>query len=61
MFKKLKKYIELKRRERIETLETLSTICLFLGRETRGKHGIYGEHFASHFRELKSISEELRK
>lgn len=58
MIKKLKKHFELKKRERIEVLETLSTICSFL--ELKSKKSGYCYMFRGHYKALKEISNELQ-
>ena len=45
----------------VEILETLCTICLFLDTFSRRSHIPSGEHFHSHFNELKMYSEQLRQ
>lgn len=59
MFKKIKNYLLLKKRMRIEMLETLAAICLYLGTDNRRNK--YSNFMYGHFRELKALSEELRK
>ena len=58
--KKLKLLISYKKAV-IEILETLCSICLFLGSEGRRTHNKYTPYMDSHFRVLKKYSEELRK
>lgn len=63
MIKAFLKRRKLQRRAMIEILETLCTICLcFIDLDMRNHYaGRYWSTFSSHFRELKSISEELRE
>ena len=60
MFKKIKKYFRLKKRMRIEVLETLASICLYLDYESRLSRNANGVFMRGHFNELKAISEALR-
>lgn len=61
MFKKIKNYFTFKKRMNIEILETLATICLYLEFDSRRNHNANGVFMHGHFKELKAISEELRK
>ena len=58
MLRKIIKALTLKKRMRIEVIETLCTICLYLESEGRYRHNAV--HMRSHFDELKHISCDLR-
>ena len=63
MFKKIKNYFSLQRRIQIEILETLCTICLWLGRDGfdgRYNRNPYSSYMVGHFNTLKDLSKELR-
>ena len=60
MLRKIIKALTLNKRMRIEVIETLCTICLFLEREGRYRNNYYAEHMRSHFAELKHISCDLK-
>nr|DAF82261.1 MAG TPA: hypothetical protein [Caudoviricetes sp.] len=60
MLRKIIKALTLKKRMRIEVIETLCTICLYLESEGRYRHNHYAVHMRSHFDELKHISCDLR-
>ena len=55
MFKKIKNYFGLKKRTRIEVLETLASICLYLDYESRLSRNANGVFMRGHFNELKAI------
>lgn len=61
MFKRIKDYFSLQKRIQIEVLETLCTICLYLDFDGHYGRNHYAEYCGSHFKELKRLSEELRK
>ena len=61
MFKKIKNYFTFKKRMRIEIIETLATICLYLESDSRRNQNAHGVFMHGHFRELKALSFELRK
>ena len=60
MFKKIKRYFELKRRIQFEVLETLCTICLYMCHDGHYGRNPYARHMDSHFKSLKDLSTELR-
>ena len=60
MLKKIKNYFDLQRRIKIETLETLCTICLYLGYDGHYSKNRYAEFMRDHFECLKELSNELR-
>lgn len=61
MLRKIIKALTLKKRMRIEVIETLCTICLYLEREGRYRNIYpYADHMRGHFNELKHISCDLR-
>ena len=61
MIKKLKNYLRLQRRIKIEILETLASICLYLDYDGHFGRNRYAEYMGFHFKELKNLSEELRE
>lgn len=61
MFKKLKNYFIFKKRMKIELLETLATICLYLEFDSRTNRNANGVFMRGHFNELKALSFELKK
>ena len=61
MFKKIKNYFTFKKRMRIEILETLSTICLYLESDSRSYRNRNGVFMRGHFNELKALSSELKR
>lgn len=60
MIKRIKNYFSLKKRVQIEMLETLASICLYLDYDGHFARNHYAEYMQSHFRQLKSLSQELR-
>lgn len=60
MLRKIIKALTLKKRMRIEVIETLCTICLYLESEGRYGHNRYAYFVRDHFNELKHISCDLR-
>lgn len=60
MLKKIKQYFKLKRQIQHEVLETLCTICLYLG-HIPGSHNPYRNYMFSHASALKSLSAESRE
>lgn len=56
MIKKIRFYKSLL----IEIVETLCTICLYLGIEGAHSHNRMTMHMSSHFKVLKRFSEEMR-
>ena len=61
MFKKIKNYFSFKKRMRIEILETLATICLYLESDSRSYRNANGVFMRGHFNVLKALSYELRR
>ena len=61
MFKKIKNYFTFKKRMRIEILETLATICVYLESDSRRNQNTHGVFMHGHFKALKELSYELRK
>ena len=61
MFKKIKNYFTFKKRMKIEILETLATICLYLEFDSRTNRNVNGVFMRGHFNELKALSYELRR
>ena len=61
MFKKIKNYFTFKKRMRIEILETLATIFLYLESDSRSHRNANGVFMRGHFIELKTLSYELRR
>ena len=61
MFKKIKNYFTFKKRMRIEILETLGTICLYLESDSRSYRNANGVFMRGHFNVLKALSIELKK
>lgn len=61
MIKKLIARIKLRRQIKIEMLETLASICLYLECEGRRTHNREAQYMHSHFYELKRMSQELRE
>lgn len=61
MFKKLKNYFTFNKRMKIEILETLATICLYLESDSRSNRNANGVFMRGHFNELKTLSIELKK
>ena len=59
MFKKIRRYFRLQRVIRIEVLETLCSICMYLHHERRHMNP-YTQHMLDHFIVLKRLSKELR-
>lgn len=57
----MKKKIKFYRALVVELIETLCSICLYLESDSRRNHNPCGMYMRSHFEELKSFSEELRK
>lgn len=57
----MKKKIKFYRALVVELIETLCSICLYLESDNRRNHNPCGMYMRSHFEELKSFSEELRK
>ena len=60
MFKKIKNWFSLQKRIQIEILETLCTICLYLGHDNRYDKNPYAGYMIGHFKSLKEFSKELR-
>ncbi len=60
MFKKIRKYFDLKKRIELEKLETLATICKYHEHEGYRTRNPYAQFMHCHFEELKSLSKELR-
>ena len=46
---------------KIEILETLATICLYLESDSRSNRNANGVFMRGHFNELKTLSIELKK
>ena len=61
MFKKIKNYFTFKKRMKIEILETLATICLYLEFDSRTNRKANGVFMRGHFNELKALSFELKR
>lgn len=61
MIKRIKNYFSLKRRMKIEILETLASICLYLDYDGHFGRNHYAEYMRSHFHQLKALSQELRE
>ena len=61
MIKRIKNYFSFKKRMKIEILETLASICLYLDYDGHYGHNRYAEYIRSHFTELKALSQELRE
>lgn len=57
----MKKKIKFYRALVVELIETLCSICLYLESDSGRNHNPCGMYMRSHFEELKSFSEELRK
>ena len=57
----MKKKIKFYRALVVEVIETLCSICLYLESDSRYRRNPCGMYMKSHFDELKSFSEELRK
>ena len=60
MFKKIKQYFKFKKQIQHEVIETLCTICLYLG-HIQEYRNLYRNHMFSHADALKSLSNELRE
>lgn len=64
MFKRIKKYFEKRKMQKQiqhELLETMASICLYLGYASRHTHNPYGEHMRSHLEAMKHYSEKIRE
>lgn len=61
MIRRIKNYLSFKRRMQTEILETLASICLYLDYDGHYGRNRYAEYMMLHFKELKSLSEELRR
>ena len=46
---------------KIEILETLASICLYLDYDGHYGNNRYAEYMESHFRQLKALSQEIRE
>lgn len=60
MFRKIKNYFSLRKQIKIEILETLCTICLWLERDGRYDRNPYSQYMDGHYQVLKDLSKELR-
>lgn len=61
MIKRIKNYFSFKKRMKIEMLETLASICLYLDYDGHYGKNRYAEYMTLHFHQLKALSKELRK
>ena len=61
MIKRIKNYFSLKKRMKIEMLETLASICLYLDYDGHYGKNRYAEYMKFHFHQLKALSQELRE
>lgn len=61
MIKRFKNYLSFKRKMKIEILEALASICLYLDYDGHYSRNRYAEYMQPHFRQLKSLSQELRE
>ena len=59
MFKKIKRYLQLRKAIQLEVLETLCTICLYLDYEGHYSRNRYAHYMQGHFSRLKELSRDL--
>ena len=61
MFKKIRNYLRLQRLLQHEILETLCSICLYLGHDGHFGRNPYARYMDTHFKVLKELSTKLRE